>query len=235
MAWAGNTWWEPLGPFGLGNSDMEHHDEPVVRLGCSGVYAPTYSPSILGGNPEDTIVRLSDGTAIYRRGALGPGDSRVTQFIYRLATIDAANNVVGYTWSAAGEQLSVTDANGNTTGYGYDLLGRLVSQTDAHRVTSTLEYDGHGNLVRSTDGLGRTIAFVYDAQNHLVTETWRDANGTVTRDITRSYDDAGQLLQVKDADATYTMSYDGLGRVLTQDNAGTPDRSEEHTSELQSH
>jgi hypothetical protein len=90
MAWAGNTWWEPLGPFGLGNSDMEHHDEPVVRLGCSGVYAPTYSPSILGGNPEDTIVRLSDGTAIYRRGALGPGDSRVTQFIYRLATIDAA-------------------------------------------------------------------------------------------------------------------------------------------------
>jgi hypothetical protein len=89
MAWAGNTWWEPLGPFGLGVSDMEHHDDPVVRFGTSGVYAPTYALPIQGNNPEDTIVRLSNGTPITAGGALGTG-TRVDQFIYRLATVDAA-------------------------------------------------------------------------------------------------------------------------------------------------
>jgi hypothetical protein len=39
MAWAGNTWWEPLGPFGLGYSDMEHHETPAIRIGTSGVFA----------------------------------------------------------------------------------------------------------------------------------------------------------------------------------------------------
>lgn len=29
MAFAGNTWWEPWAPFGLGMGDMEHHDTPA--------------------------------------------------------------------------------------------------------------------------------------------------------------------------------------------------------------
>jgi len=92
MAWAGNTWWEPLGPLGLGVGDMEVHDEPVVRLGTSGVYAPTPAPTILaiaGSNPEDTLVRLSDGTPLVEPNALGPG-TQVDRFVYRLATVDAA-------------------------------------------------------------------------------------------------------------------------------------------------
>jgi len=89
MAWAGNTWWEPWGPFGLGASDMEHHDDPVVRLGTSGVYAPTYANPLVGNNPEDTLVRLSDGTPISELNALGTG-TRVERFLYRLATVDAA-------------------------------------------------------------------------------------------------------------------------------------------------
>jgi hypothetical protein len=89
MAWAGNTWWEPWGPFGLGASDMEHHDDPVMRVGTSGVYAPTYANPIVGNNPEDTIVRLSDGTPLAATGALGD-DTVVDRFLYKLATVDAA-------------------------------------------------------------------------------------------------------------------------------------------------
>ncbi len=89
MAWAGNTWWEPLGPFGLGGSDMEHHDRAVIRLGTSGVYALTNAQRIAGNNPEDTIVRLSDGTPITARDALGP-NTLLDQYVYRLATLDAA-------------------------------------------------------------------------------------------------------------------------------------------------
>ena len=93
MAWAGNTWWEPLGKFGLGYSDMEHHADPAVRIGTSGVFAPnTRALPVPGFNPENTIVRLSDGTPLATSGALGPG-SVVDAFTYRLATIDA-----GWKW-----------------------------------------------------------------------------------------------------------------------------------------
>jgi hypothetical protein len=89
MAWAGNLWWEPLGPFGLGGSDMEIHDDPVLRFGTTGAYALTNALPIQGANPEDTIVRLSDGTPLSEPNALGP-DSQVNQFVYRLMTVDAA-------------------------------------------------------------------------------------------------------------------------------------------------
>ena len=88
MAWAGNLWWEPNGPFGLGYSDMEIHDEAAWRLGCSGLTARTEAIDNPGENPEDTIVRLSDGTPIAVTGALGPG-STVNEFNFQLATVDA--------------------------------------------------------------------------------------------------------------------------------------------------
>lgn len=72
MVWAGNIWWEPLGPFGLGASDMEIHNDPAVRLGTTGAYALTNAQPIPGNNPEDTSVRLSDGTLIGLPNALGP-------------------------------------------------------------------------------------------------------------------------------------------------------------------
>lgn len=97
MAWAGNIWWEPLSPFGFGYGDMEHHDEASIRLGTSGVYDHTYILNTLGANPEDTIVRLSDGTALGLPNALGP-NSRVDQYRYHLATIDAGWKYRG--WAA---------------------------------------------------------------------------------------------------------------------------------------
>ena len=89
MAWAGNVWWEPLGPFGLGGSDMEVHDDPAIRIGTTGAYALTNALPIPGNNPEDTVVRLYDGTPLSEPNALGP-DSQVDQFVYRLMTVDAA-------------------------------------------------------------------------------------------------------------------------------------------------
>lgn len=104
MAWAGNMWWEPIGPFGLGPSDMEHHDAPAVRIGSSGVTAR--SPATIAANtpgfynPENTVVRLSDGTPLAAPDALGP-DSQVDSFNYNLATVDVGWKWRG--WSAFGE------------------------------------------------------------------------------------------------------------------------------------
>jgi hypothetical protein len=96
MAFAGNTWWEPWAPFGFGMGDMEHHEDLAIRLGTSGVYAPTYSRIIPDLNPENTIVRLSDGTPISTLGALGGPNSRVDSFLYNLATIDAGLKYQGW-------------------------------------------------------------------------------------------------------------------------------------------
>ena len=97
MAWAGNMWWEPIGPFGLGYSDMEHHKKQSLRIGMSGTYgrtpvnlfplAPELDLVARYANPENTVVRLSDGTAIAETGALGPG-TELQQFRYNLATLD---------------------------------------------------------------------------------------------------------------------------------------------------
>jgi hypothetical protein len=95
MAFAGNTWWEPWVPFGLGMGDMEHHDEPALRLGTSGVYAPTYSRILPDLNPENTIVRLSDGTPLATTGVLGAG-TKVDSFLYNLATVDAGLKYQGW-------------------------------------------------------------------------------------------------------------------------------------------
>jgi len=93
MAWVGNVWWEPLGKFGLGYSDMEHHADPAIRVGTSGVFAPnTRALPVPGFNPENTIVRLSDGTPLAIKGSLVPG-ATVDAFDYRLATVDA-----GWKW-----------------------------------------------------------------------------------------------------------------------------------------
>jgi hypothetical protein len=137
MAWAGNVWWEPIGPFGLGYSDMEHHKDHALRLGMSGTYArtpttlfpllPELSELATFANPENTVVRLSDGTAIAEKGALGPG-TELEQFRYNLATIDAAWKYRG--WSAFGE-------------YYWRLLNGFVGKGDFDR--SSL-FDQGGNL-----------------------------------------------------------------------------------------
>lgn len=90
MAWAGIVDWQPLGSYGPFYSDIEVHKTPVIRIGCSGLQAlsPTSEPGNQGSNPEDTIVRLTDGTPIATPGALQTG-ATLQQFRAQLATIDA--------------------------------------------------------------------------------------------------------------------------------------------------
>ncbi|MFO1040416.1 MAG: porin [Planctomycetaceae bacterium] len=89
MALSGNVWWEPLGEFGRGYSDFEFHTEPAIRLGASLTYAPERGPQ--GGStvPENSDIRLSDGTLITETGALAPGVT-LNAFKIGLATVDVS-------------------------------------------------------------------------------------------------------------------------------------------------
>ena len=89
MAWAGIIAWEPLGAYGPYYSDMEVHHKPVVRLGCSGMHAltPTSNQTESFSNPEDTLVRLSNGTPISAPGAI-QANTKITKVRVQLATVD---------------------------------------------------------------------------------------------------------------------------------------------------
>lgn len=76
MGYTANIWWEPLGAFGTGYTDQEHHENPALRTGGSLSYQRIHlEPALSGGqiNPENTVLRLSDGTQIFEPNALGPG------------------------------------------------------------------------------------------------------------------------------------------------------------------
>jgi hypothetical protein len=93
-AFGGTAWWEPLGTFGPGPSDIENHQSPVLLVGSSTAISREANQGFTSDqqpfpNPEDTILRLSDGTPLFRPGALGPG-VRLTSTDVQLWSLDAA-------------------------------------------------------------------------------------------------------------------------------------------------
>lgn len=88
LASSGMLWWEPLGPFGAGFSDLERHREPVVRVGQAFTFSRQDADPVGEPGPEQTVVRLSDGTRLVETGALAPGVT-VNQFDLSLYALHA--------------------------------------------------------------------------------------------------------------------------------------------------
>ena len=98
MAFSGSVWWEPWGDFGKGYSDFEWHLEPSIRLGTSLTYAPEQGPQGTSSAPENSSIRLSDGTLITDKGALAPGVT-LSAFKIGLASVDASYKYQGFSVS----------------------------------------------------------------------------------------------------------------------------------------
>jgi hypothetical protein len=101
-AFGATVWWEPMGAFGPGPSDIEYHPRPTPRIGTNVAFSREANQgigAIEAGNPEDTILRLSDGTPLFRPNALAPGvELRSTNV--SLWAIDAALKYRGFTVSS---------------------------------------------------------------------------------------------------------------------------------------
>ncbi|MFM8220082.1 MAG: hypothetical protein ACKOJF_14315, partial [Planctomycetaceae bacterium] len=66
--WSGSVWWEPWGEFGKDASDLQWHDSPALRLGTSQTYVADRGSQSNSGSPENSLLRLSDGTVITNTG-----------------------------------------------------------------------------------------------------------------------------------------------------------------------
>lgn len=95
FCWSGSTWWEPLGDFGRGYSDVQDHEEGAVRIGSSYTFALGKGNQADSDAVENSPVRLSDGTLITKLGALAPGATLQTYDI-SLAACDLAYKSRGF-------------------------------------------------------------------------------------------------------------------------------------------
>ncbi len=101
-AFGGTVWWEPMGPFGPGPSDIENHERPSPRIGTNVAFSRESNQGFGAtetGNPEDTILRLSDGTPLFRPDVLAPGVELRTTDV-SLWAIDAALKYRGFSLSS---------------------------------------------------------------------------------------------------------------------------------------
>lgn len=93
-------WWEPLESFGDGFSDVEMHDTPAIRIGHGLTQNSNDETFADSPGPEQTVVRLTDGTRLVSEGALAAGET-VGSFDQWLYTVHAGVKWRG--WSVSGE------------------------------------------------------------------------------------------------------------------------------------
>jgi len=86
LVYSGILWWEPLTKFGRGVSDLEYHEHLALRTGSSITYNRSAADPLGQPGPEQTVIRLSDGTRLIEPGALAPNVT-VNQFDLSLYTI----------------------------------------------------------------------------------------------------------------------------------------------------
>lgn len=119
------TWWEPWGDFGKGFSDLEFHEEPVLRIGHALSKTSVDAASDLSPGPESTVVRLSDGTRLITPDALAVGET-VNAFQWWLY---AAHLGLKYRGFSLGVE------------YNFRWLRKITSQTGT-RLTSQFDHGG---------------------------------------------------------------------------------------------
>lgn len=108
FCWSGSGWWEPWGDFGPGYPDIEAHQQWVMRVGGSYTYDIGHGTQSGSTAPENSAIRLSDGTIITQPGAFAPGVT-LERYDLSLAALDLALKYRGFSLS--------------TEMYAQDLLG----------------------------------------------------------------------------------------------------------------
>ncbi len=99
--WSTSIWWlSPtygrLAPYG----DFEHHDHIVFAFGSAYTSSAETNQSQANANaPENSQIRLSDGTSLFSVDAFGPG-TQVTGAMYQLFSISGGFKIQGFSLDA---------------------------------------------------------------------------------------------------------------------------------------
>ncbi|HJX28489.1 MAG TPA: RHS repeat-associated core domain-containing protein [Thermoanaerobaculia bacterium] len=131
---------------------------------------------------------------------------RVTSVVYRIGAADPVESFV-YTFSPAGQRLSVQEANGARTNWTYDDASRLIREVVSDASGATVSevsytYDRVGNRTSmATNGI--TTFYQYNELDQLA----------VAGSTRYTYDGRGNLVLVTDGSSTTKYSYDAANRL----------------------
>ncbi|GLQ45656.1 type IV secretion protein Rhs [Dyella lipolytica] len=140
-------------------------------------------------------------------------DGRVT----RITDPNGVNTDMTYTprgW------LSTRTVGGAKTTFGYMPYGAVQTIIDPDGFTTTFGYDAAHRLNKITDALGNYIQYGLDAAGDKTGEQIYDANGTLHKSLSRTFNTLGQLTKVVDGlsqtvfTANYSDSYDANGNLV---------------------
>ncbi|MCC6141994.1 MAG: hypothetical protein IT389_15420 [Nitrospira sp.] len=156
---------------------------------------------------------------------------------------DAINGTTAFTYDANSNLLTVTDAKSQQTVYTYSNMNRPATRKDPLIHTETYTYDNNGNVATVTDRKSQVTTYTYDPLNRRTKATFQDgtstnytydvgnrvtqvqeknAGGTVTATIARTYDGLDRLTQEVTAQGTVSYAYDAGSRRTSMTVAGQP-------------
>ena len=143
-----------------------------------------------------------------------------------VARTDAAGQSDTFVYDAAGNLISITDRRGLKRTFAYDGANRAILETwfdaadnQVRQIATT--YDGAGNATQIDDG-NSVLSSVYDGLNRLISQTTAIA-GLPDRTVQFVYDGNDNLVEVSDADATQTQTFNSrdLMTAINLSEAGT--------------
>lgn len=130
---SGSLVWKPGGDYGSGFGDFEGHDEAAMRFGLHATRSTEDRQSQPGkDDPENTQVRLSDGTGLFDIDAFGTG-TQVEKALYQMISIDTGIKYRGFALEAEVYMRWLSDFRGtgpfpvsNLFDYGFQLQGSYM-------------------------------------------------------------------------------------------------------------
>ncbi|MBX7158274.1 MAG: hypothetical protein K1X66_07805 [Verrucomicrobiae bacterium] len=129
-----------------------------------------------------------------------------------IKTVDAENNITQMAYDNSDNLEKLIDAKNSTYTYTYDLLNRRKSLIYPDNSKENWDYDKAGNLKTYTARNGATRTCTYDLRDRELTCDWSDN----TADVIKTYDLAGRLLTLNNANSQLTYSYDAANRLLSE-------------------
>ena len=124
-----------------------------------------------------------------------------------------------FSYSGAGDLLSLTDAKNQTTTWKYDEYGRVTNKLDASGAEMfRYAYDANGRLTnRWTPAKGAT-RYVYDKVGNLTLVDY-----AASTDISMGYDGNNRLTSMSDASGTSSFGYAAFGALASEDGPWSSD------------
>lgn len=99
FAYSTMLYWDPWGDVGFGYSDLDYHENPVIRIGNAFTYADHNAADDGDPTAEERFARLSDGTRLITPGALAAGVT-VNDFDAYLYSVFLTGKYRGFSFNA---------------------------------------------------------------------------------------------------------------------------------------